>query len=208
MRMRSSPSRYHPPIARDNPPFAALGLAAVLACTAPEPPAPACPPGSHPDPDRSHALRTALRRTAAGEALVAVADDPPICFGGASRGSLRPEGVIVLADSLAPGPAAARLAHMLLHLADDLHHFPIAGAPCAPQIASALAAEARAIVAEIEVWHALADADDPPYPFTRDILDAAPATRRDLVLTRLHAADPGDELAPLVRDYRDRCPGE
>lgn len=177
---------------------------------------PACPPGSHPDRDRSLALRTTLRRTAAGGALTAIADrsdrpdrhEPAICYGGHTRGSVRPDGVIVLADSLAPGPAAARLAHMLMHLADELHHFPVAGVPCARQIASALTAEARAIVAEIEVWHALADASEPPYTFARALLDAAPATRHDLVLARLHAADPGDELAPLVRDYRDRCPGE
>lgn len=205
MRMRSSPSRYHPPIVRDTPQLAALAIAAALAC-APEAPAPACPPGSHSDRDRSQALLAALPLPARSAA--ADRDDPAICFGGRTRGTVRPDGVIVLADSLAPGPAAARLAHMLMHLADDLHRFPVAGAPCAPQIAAALAAEARAIVAEIEVWHALAAGDDPPYPFTRDILDAAPATRRDLVLAHLHAADPGDQLAPLVRDYRDRCPGE
>lgn len=197
----SSTARYHPPITRDNHPIAALLLAGTLACEAPG--APACPPGSHADRDRSDALLAAARR---GTATGATPGDPAICFGGAARGTLRPDGVIVLGDALSPAAATARLVHMLAHLDDQLHRFPVPDVACELQIESALAAEARAIVAEIETWHDLAADPEPPYRFTPAILAAAPAARHALVRERLDADDASDGLDLLARDYRARCP--
>ena len=113
----------------------------------------------------------------------------------------------MLADSLAPGLAAARLVHMLAHRRDGLHRYPAAGLPCAAQVDAALAAESRGIVAEIEAWHALGRPADPPYSFALATLAASPAARPDLVLARLRAAPASapDGLDLLARDYRERC---
>lgn len=127
-----------------------------------------------------------------------------ICFGGASRGTVRPDGTIVLADWLDDAGAAARFLHMRMHVTDGLHRFPAADIPCATQLETALAAEARAMVAEIEACARLT-CDLAPYTFAAEVLAAAPPARTDLVLARLRSEPTTDGLATLVRDYRSRC---
>jgi hypothetical protein len=142
---------------------------------------------------------TALQTIDGGEPTA-----PTICFGGAPRGTLRPDGVVVLADWLDDNGAAARFIHMRMHLADGLHRFPVADVPCADQVEQALVAEARAMVAEIEACERLACAL-PPFTFAAEVSAAAPAGRTDLVLARLRSEPRADGLAALVGDYRDRC---
>jgi hypothetical protein len=199
----ASRARYHSPHVVPSRPLASLLLIAGLACD-PGAPTPECPPGTRADPVRARDLLDVVRRSRSDSPTAA--PDPPICFGGAARGTVRPDGVIVLADSLAPGPAAARLAHMRLHLADGLQRYPVADIPCTQQIESALTAEARGIVAEIEVWHALERPGSPPYSFALAALAESPELRVDFVREQMRVAPATDALDVLVDDYRLRCP--
>ncbi len=178
--------------------LAALLLTGALACEASVKP---CPPGTVADGERARALLAAVAPTQAGQPAI---DSPTICFGSHGRGTVRPDGVIVLADSLDSDAAAARLTHMQMHVADGLHHFPVAALPCEPQVEAALAAEARAIVAEIEACDRLT-CDAAPYTFAAAVLAAAPTERAGQVLARLKSEPETDDLDVLVRDYRTRC---
>lgn len=135
-----------------------------------------------------------------------------MCFAAAARGTLRPDGTLVLAPASidAPGPAAARLAHLLAHLADGLHHYPAPDVACALQVEQAIAAEVRGITTELAVWREL-DLPGAPFRFA-DAYWAAPPDGRDaLVEAQLRAPAGPDELGELgeldglVRDYADRC---
>ncbi|MCY1013661.1 hypothetical protein OV079_50660 [Nannocystis pusilla] len=182
-------------------PLAALLLVAGLACEpAPRP----CPAGTVAHAERARSLVAAVRGSRVGPAIAGAS--PTICFGGHARGTSRPDGVVVLADSLADAAATARLAHQWMHVVDGLHRFPAPDVPCDRQLVAALAAEARAIVAEIEVCDELA-CDAAPFTFAAEVRAAAPAERAGLVLARLQAEPEADGLAVLVRDYRARCPG-
>lgn len=196
--------RYHRRTALNSRALAPLLLAWGLACRSPAP----CPAGTRADVARADDLLALLRRTDAGRTATAV-DDATICFGGATRGAVRPGRIVVLAESLPRERAAARLAHLLAHVADGLDRFPTPDVACEPQIEAALAAEARGIVAELAAWDALGRAGDPPYSFAAAALAASPAERPALVLARLRgaSAEPTDELHALVRDYHDRCAG-
>lgn len=180
-------------------PFAALLLAAHLGCGAPAKP---CPPGTVADGERSRALLTALRGTHVGHGLAG--DDATICFGGLTRGTVSTDGVVRLPAALDSAAAAARLAHLRLHIADGLHHFPAADLPCDRQLAAALAAEARGIVAEIEACAEL-ECDPAPYTFATSVLATKPTARLSLVIERLQAEPEADGLGVLVQDYRTRC---
>ena len=185
----------------DSRPLAALLLVAGLAC---EPARRPCPAGTVAHTERARALVAAVRGSRVGPAIAGAS--PAICFGGHARGTSRPDGVVVLADSLDDAAATARLAHQWMHVADGLHRFPAPDVPCERQLAATLAAEARAIVAEIEVCDELACAAA-PFTFAAEVRAAAPAERVGLVLARLQAEPEADGLAVLVRDYRTRCSG-
>lgn len=159
-----------------------------------------CPEGTLADEGRAGGLVAAARGTEAGKGLAR----PRICFGGGARGTVRPDAVVVLADGLAQSAAVARLVHMQMHLKDSLHKFPIANVPCDRQVFTAMAAEARAIVAEIEVCAQLG-CDPAPYSFAGEVLAAASTERSTLVMRKVGAETQEDGLDVLIGDYRRRC---
>jgi hypothetical protein len=170
-----------------------------LACGEPVVP---CPAGTHADEGRARGLIAAAGEIRAGRGLVR--DGAAICFGGAGRGTVRHDGVVVIADGLDGDAGAARLIHMQMHVADGLHRFPEAGVACERQLESVLMAEARGMVAEIEACEQLG-CSAAPFTFAAAVLAAAPAERADVVLARLRAEPGADGLDILVRDYRTRC---
>lgn len=178
--------------------LAALLLAGGLGCEAPASP---CPPGTAADPARVQALVAAVRGTQAGAGRTFEATT---CFGGEVRGTVRPDGVVVLASSLGERAAAARLLHMHMHVHEGLHRFPAAGVACERQVESAIAAEARGIVAEIAACAELG-CEAAPYSFAPRVLAAAPGEREAIVRAALLAAPATDGLDVLVADYRRRC---
>ncbi len=176
-----------------------LLLVGGFACGIPAQP---CPPGTVADDDRASALSATVRRISASHGLAI--ENTMICFGGGARGTVRPDGLMVLAHSLESDAAAARLTHLGMHVADRLHSFPVAGVPCGWQVEIALSAEARAIVAEIEACDELR-CDTAPYSFAAAVLAVASTERAGHVLARLKSEPPADSLDILVRDYRTRC---
>lgn len=177
----------------------ALLLAGAVACGTP---AAVCPPGTSADDERARMLLAVADGTRAGRELADV--DAPICFGGATRGTLRTDRTVVLADWLARDAAAARLIHLRMHVADGLHDFPAPGGACERQLEAVLTAEARAMVAEIEACAQLG-CDAPPFGFTDAVLALSPARRVEHVLALVRAGPETDGLAALLRDYRTRC---
>jgi len=175
----------------------ALLLAGHLGC---ETASVVCPPGTFADSERARALLAAAR--GAGQGLAR--EDVTICFGAAGRGAVRHDGIVVLPDSRDQEAMAARLAHLGMHVADELYRFPAAGVPCDVQVEAALAAEARAIVAEIEACDRL-ECTAAPYTFAAEVLTAAPGERVEHVLARLRAEPETDGLDVLVQGYRARC---
>lgn len=127
-----------------------------------------------------------------------------MCFGGATRGTVREDGVMVLADGLADGEAAARLVHLRMHVGDGLHRFPGVGVACERQIEVAIAAEARAIVAEIEACDELRCATA-PYTFAPAVLGTAAESRVSQVSGILRAGPVEDGIRAMIGGYRARC---
>lgn len=181
--------------------LAPLLLAGHLACA---PSAPACPPASSPDAGRAQAVLTAARSTRAGQHLALDHKDAAICFGGLDRGSLLPDGVVVISSSLDDAAASARLIHLRTHVADELHRFPWPDIACDVQMERVLAAEARAMAAEIAACAELG-CGDPPYTFALDILAAPASERTDRMLARLRDEPTADGLDATLRRYRERC---
>ena len=140
--------------------------------------------------------------TRAGRGLAGV--DARVCFGGPTRGTVRHDAVVVIADGLAPEAAAARLIHLRMHVGDGLHRYPELGVACAPQIEAAIAAEARAIVAEIEACDELRCAAA-PYSFAAAVLAMAADQRASQVIGILRAEPVEDGLRALIGGYRARC---
>lgn len=163
---------------------------------------PPCPPRTLADDVRARAVQAAAAGTRAGQGLTS--GEAALCFGGLERGSVLPDGVVLLSDALERAAAAARLLHLRVHVADGLHRFPAAGVPCERQMEAAIAAEARAIAVEIEACEELR-CDAAPYSFAAEVLAAAPAERALRVRARLQEEHPGDGLDGLLRRYRARC---
>lgn len=178
--------------------LALLLLSGDLACGTP---APACPPATMADADRGQAVLATARGTRAGHGLnVGTA----ICFGGRDRGSVLPNGVVVISSTLDRVAAAARLIHLRMHVADDLHRFPVPGVPCDRQMHEATLAEARAIAAEITACDELG-CSDRPYTFATEVLAATPDERVGRVLARMRDKPATDGLNVMLRRYRVRC---
>lgn len=174
-------------------------LVTLAACG---PPPAECPYATTADDPRARALLATARSTRAGANLPDAA--PTICFGDHGRGTVRHDGVIVLAAAQDHPAAAARLLHMHMHLVDELHRFPRPDIPCDRQLAAVIDAEARAIAAEIEACAELRCLTA-PYSFADAVLAAAPSERPALVREKLHATPATDDLDVLIADYCRRC---
>lgn len=176
-----------------------LALAGELACGAS---AVVCPQGTVTDGERARRVAALAEGTRAGRGLVG--GESAVCFGGATRGTVRDDGVTTIAAELADGEAAARLIHLRMHVADGLQRFPAVGVACERQIAAAIAAEARAMVAEIEACEELGCAAA-PYSFAAAVL-AMPAERRVVEVTAIVRAEPvADGVRAMIAGYRARC---
>jgi hypothetical protein len=190
---------------------AALLLLAGLApsCRPRDPPR-ACPARFALDPARAAALVEALRAAPDGAALLARAPAPTLCFGPAAVSSVTTEGILLFDAGLRGPEAAARLGHLVDHLAEGLPMARPTDEDCAIQVDRALAAEARALALELRLRRALGapsgDGRRLPYAF-EDAFWTTPDDRREaLVLADLRAhPDGGPGLDALASGYARRC---
>jgi hypothetical protein len=192
--------RYPPGIAADRRHgLLALWLAGDLACGGSSV---VCPQGTVADEVRARTVAAVADGTRAGRGLAGV--DAKVCFGGLTRGTVRHDGVVVIGDGLEGEAAAARMIHLRMHVGDGLHRFPEVGVACERQIEAAIAAEARAIVAEIEACDELRCAAA-PYSFAAAVLAMAADQRVSQVMGILRAEPVEDGLRALIGGYRARC---
>jgi hypothetical protein len=187
-----------------------LALALVLAaCGTPASAPSACPTGTHADATHASAIEARLGSIAAGRALLDVtrAEVPAICFGDAASTSVITRArVVLLADGLEEGEAAARLGHLLVHVRDGL---PIdqLHPPCDAAVEHAMALEARAYVEELALQDGLAAHPTTlAFEFADAVRDAAPDAREGIVRTYLHAhPDGAPGIDGLESAYRELC---
>jgi hypothetical protein len=189
---------------------ALLLLAGLAPACRSQDPTRACPARFAPDPPRAAALVEALRAAPEGAALLGRAPSPFLCFGPARVSSVTTDQVVLFDADLRGAEAAARLGHLVEHLAEGLPLGRVTDEDCAVQVDRALAAEARALALELRLRRALGapSGDGRRLPFTfEDAFWAAPEDRREaLVLADLRAhPDGGPGLDALASGYARRC---
>lgn len=114
-------------------------------------PALECPSGLAPDAARARRVYDRLRSAPEGAAALAALgeDEPPICFGDAEPSVVTSEGVLWLDGRMADAEAAARVGHLLHHLAamPDLDH-PRPGTGCDALVSQAMRVERESVALE------------------------------------------------------------
>ncbi len=186
-----------------------LLLAGALVLSRPYPQA--CPRGTQADPARQarliERLGGALPRLATPDAqAVSQATDLGLwCFGQESQ--LREDGPLILDQSLGDDEAAARAAHLLMHLL--IPPWPPSQAPCEERVNAAVNAEAHALSLELELRGALGvTTPKVAYAFATEHQQTPPAQRTALLARILRAFPDGAPGVPgLAGAYTQRCRG-
>lgn len=164
---------------------ALLALAALLGCgddgsaTAAVAASPAepidCPEGLAPDAARAQRVYDHLRSVPEGTDTLAALDgiEPPICFGEADPSVVTSGGVLWLDGRMDEPEAAARVAHLLHHLAamPDLDH-PGSLEACEGLVAEAMRVEQRSVELEEHLRRELGVADPITEPRTEGLEEA------------------------------------
>jgi hypothetical protein len=191
----------------------AIALAFALTACGARAESSACPSGTHEDASRTQAIIDRLDTSPDGHALLARRSlVARVCFAPASSASvLTTDHVILLADDLELGEAAARVGHLLVHLRDGLPIDAVSGQAaeraCDAAVDRALTLEARAYVVEVELQGTL---DAHPHVLAFEFTDAvraAPADARDalvLAYLRTHPSG-GPGIEGLGTAYRAQC---
>lgn len=188
-----------------------LALLVLIGCGAP---APACPSGTHADAARASAIEHRLASVAEGRALIdaARARVPAICFGASESASvISTDRVILLAEGLEEGEAAARLGHLLVHardgLATDEVHAGMDADACELGVDRALDLEARAYVVEVSLQSALgARPTTLAFEFADAMRAAPPDARFEIARAYLRDhPDGGPGIDGLASAYRAIC---
>lgn len=188
-------------------PLCAL-LLALAACRSRPDPRP-CPAGFQRDDARAEGIFEALASSPEGADLLKGVKTPDVCFGEPAYSVVTTEGVLLMDRRLDKGEAAARVGHLLLHVASGaLALDPTPGdAGCEAAVDAALRAEARAMALEIRLRRDLgvSSARSPIEP-TPEFWRAAPALREALLLDYIRAhPDGAPGLDALVTGYTRRC---
>lgn len=162
----------------------AAALAVALSCGAcgdddgaapgASPPAVECPDGLAPDADRARRVVARLRSVPEGaDALDALDGEPAICFGDADPSVVTADGVLWLDGRMGTREAAARVAHLLHHVAamPDLDHPPSESA-CERLVADAMRVERESLRLERDLRRELGVVDPVTDPHTQGLEEA------------------------------------
>lgn len=199
-------------IRRARGPSAALALVAALGCggeRAPTVMETSCPGPTSSDAERAARVIAFARRSAEGRALLVRAAGARLCFGEVAPSVVTSDGAVLLDRRLGDAEAAARLGHLLHHVAEGapLDEGATDGRPCEERVADALVAEGRALALELRLRRELGVRQ----PRVRYEFEApfhrAPEDRRQALIVAYLEAHP--EGAPgvdgLANAYLARC---
>ena len=191
-----------------------VGLAlAIAACDHGGSRAP-CPSGAWRDESREHAIEARLASVAEGRVLLDAQRDrvARVCFTSASSASVvTHDRVVILAQGLEEGEAAARLGHLLVHLRDGLPIDAVspglAAESCDAAVGRALALEAHAYVVEIALQDELGvHPQTLAFEFGDAVRAASGDSREGIVLAYLRDHPTGGQgIDGLAEAYRARC---
>lgn len=152
------------------------------------------------DPKRARRIRQRLGSVSRGRTLLSNAPrHVAICFRQSDETALTSDGVVRLDPRDGDGQSAARLGHLLLHLAQGLTRLDPAqhAGGCASFVAHTLRAEAAAHALELELRRDLhVPTDEQGFPFAADYWRAAPAHRVDVIFRYLQNHPDGTEQLP------------
>lgn len=192
--------------------LAAVAAAAVLAgggCDR-ESAAPAKCPARFTE-DRARQARIVERLRATGEgarALDGWAGPVRMCFGPARPSALTGEGLLLMDASQDEARAAARAAHLVLHLSDGLPALVAGKGDCERRVEQALAAEARGLALELRLGRELGapPAEGGPFEVEGVFWQAAPEAREAALVAYLRAhPDGAPGVDALAAGYAKRC---
>ncbi len=183
----------------------------TLGCT-PESRGESCPSGFHAEETRAAAILAKLGEVPAGARVrerALASHTVSICFGRIGVSSVTTSGVVLIRDTLGTEEAAARVGHLLSHVANGLRVEPGPGAEesCEAITDHALAAEAAALSLELVLRRALGVSDPRVrFAFEDDFWAAPEDTREALVLAHLRAfPDGAPGIDALASGYARRC---
>jgi hypothetical protein len=116
------------------------------------------------------------------------------------------ESVLLLDGAQEEAAAAARMGHLLLHVAERTALDPPGDAGCEAWVDAALASEARAFALELRLRRLFGARGPSGYEFEAAYFDAAPDAREALVLRYLREhPEGGPGLDGLSSGYAERC---
>lgn len=161
------------------------------------------------DPARQARILGRLGASAEGAAAVGRWGRPiRMCFGAVRSSVVTEQGVMLMDAKLDDARAAARVAHLVTHLADGLPAIVAGEGDCDARVEQALAAEARALALELRLLREL-EAPPPeggPWEVEGVHWAAPPEGREAAVLSYLRAhPDGAPGVDALAAGYARRC---
>jgi len=157
-----------------------------------------CAAGTHPDPERRARLVELLQDVP--EARRLLARDVPICFGAVPVSAVDDQPVVLMESDRGDASAAARYAHLLMHLVDGSPFVP--GEDCDLVVERALDREAAAYALELRVLRSLGGGPS-AYPALEAAYDASAEDGvRGWLAENPHG---GAGVDGLAAGYRARC---
>ncbi|MEM9073444.1 MAG: hypothetical protein AAGE52_33370 [Myxococcota bacterium] len=176
----------------------AVALVTLILSGCEEPKVDACPAGFRANPAHSERLKALLQGTEAARLLSA---DASVCFG-PGPSAVTEDGVVLMESEEADEGAAARLAHLLLHVVDGSPLNLSADGTCDELVDRALRAEARAYALELRLRDALRAGFSPYTDLERAFRDRGEEGIADYL--RSHPRG-GPGIDGLGWAYRIRC---
>ncbi|MDI1447560.1 hypothetical protein [Polyangium sp. 6x1] len=185
-----------------------------LGCRSEAPRASTCPAGFRADTARAEAILAKVGELPAGararDAALAKGG-VSFCFGRIGVSSVTTAGAVLIDEALGTEEAAARVAHLLTHVAEGLRVEPARGEEdesCEVITERALAAEAKALSLELGLRRALGIGAEARvrYAFEENFWAAPEGAREGLVLDYLRAhPDGAPGIDALASGYARRC---
>jgi hypothetical protein len=166
-----------------------------------------CPARHARDDARALAVFTRLRASDEGRGLLAATPAPPVCFGEPALNAVTTDGVLLLDARDGADEAAARVGHLLAHLAAGLGEPRPGDAGCEAAVSASLRSEARALAIELRLRRDLGvTRPRVALSFEGAFWGAAPADREGLILDELRAhPDGAPGMDALASGYLRRC---
>ncbi|MDI1477417.1 hypothetical protein [Polyangium sp. y55x31] len=183
-----------------------------LGCRSEAPHASTCPAPFRPDAARAEGILAKLGEVPAGARArdrALAKGGVSFCFGRIGVSSVTTSGAVLIDEALGTEEAAARVAHLLTHVAEGLRVEPSSREDdCEEITARALAAEAKALSLELELRRAFGIGASARirYEFEGNFWAAPAETREGLVLDYLRAhPDGAPGIDALASGYARRC---